>query len=190
MISEREIFERLMKGENLDDIMNEITASVNGALEAKKKAEAEAEEAKRKAEAETKARKDAAMFNLDAIINGLCGLLVVYGYTDEAVELAKLDEEDKEDFRSLAKVAKDNPSDLVVLFQQTPTGNEDDPHNLPELGEKPDNGAITALLEAGLNLLEKLVDVLESARDSLYIKRTQILYYISSYFIKMHIAKY
>ena len=52
-------------------------------------------------------------------------------------------EEDKEDFRSLAKVAKDNPSDLVVLFQQTPTGNEDDPHNLPELGEKPDNGAIT-----------------------------------------------
>jgi hypothetical protein len=102
MISEKEIFERLMKGENLDDIMNEITASVNGALEAKKKADAE--EAKRKAEAEAKAkeeaeakaRKDAAMFNLDAIINGLCGLLVVYGYTDEAAELAKLSEEDKE----------------------------------------------------------------------------------------------
>ena len=103
MISEKEIFERLMKGENLDDIMNEITASVNGALEAKKKADAEAEEAKRlaevkaKEEAEAKARKDAAMFNLDAIINGLCGLLVVYGYTDEAAELAKLSEEDKED---------------------------------------------------------------------------------------------
>jgi hypothetical protein len=103
MISEKEIFERLMKGENLDDIMNEITASVNGALEAKKKADAE--EAKRKAEAEAKAkeeaeakaRKDAAMFNLDAIINGLCGLLVVYGYTDEAAELAKMDETDKED---------------------------------------------------------------------------------------------
>lgn len=103
MISEKEIFDRLMKGENLDDIMNEITASVNGALEAKKKADAEAEEAKRlaevraKEEAEAKARKDAAMFNLDAIINGLCGLLVVYGYTDEAAELAKMGEEDKED---------------------------------------------------------------------------------------------
>lgn len=103
MISEKEIFDRLMKGENLDDIMNEITASVNNAIEAKKKADAEAEEAKRKAEevakleAEAKARKDAAMFNLDAIINGLCGLLVVYGYTDEAAELAKMDEADKED---------------------------------------------------------------------------------------------
>ena len=103
MVSEKEIFDRLMKGENLDDIMNEITATVNGAIEAKKKADAEAEEAKRKAaevaklEAEAKARKDAAMFNLDAIINGLCGLLVVYGYTDEAAELAKMDEADKED---------------------------------------------------------------------------------------------
>ena len=103
MISEKEIFERLMKGENLDDIMNEITGEVNKAIEAKKKADAEAEEAKRKAaevaklEAEAKAHKDAAMFNLDAIINGLCGLLVVYGYTDEAAELAKMDEEDKND---------------------------------------------------------------------------------------------
>ena len=103
MISEKEIFERLMQGENLDDIMNEITGEVNKAIEAKKKADAEAEEAKRKAEevakmeAEAKARKDAAMFNLDAIINGLCGLLVVYGYTDEAAELAKMDEADKED---------------------------------------------------------------------------------------------
>jgi hypothetical protein len=83
--------------------MNEITSSVNGALEAKKKADAEAEEAKRKAEAkakaeaDAKARKDAAMFNLDAIINGLCGLLVVYGYTNEAAELAKMGEEEKED---------------------------------------------------------------------------------------------
>ena len=103
MIGESEIFERLMKGENLDDIMNEITNAVNGALEAKKKADAEEAkrkeeaEAKAKAEAEAKARKDAAMFNLDAIINGLCGLLVVYGYTDEAAELAKMGEEDKED---------------------------------------------------------------------------------------------
>lgn len=103
MISEKEIFERLMKGENLDDIMNEITGEVNKAIEAKKKADAEAEEAKRlaevkaKEEAEAKARKDAAMFNLDAIINGLCGLLVVYGYTDEAAELAKMSDEDKED---------------------------------------------------------------------------------------------
>ena len=100
MISEKEIFERLMKGENLDDIMNEITGEVNKAIEAKKKAD---EEAKRKAEevakleGEAKARKDAAMLNLDAIINGLCGLLVVYGYTNEATELAQLDEEDKED---------------------------------------------------------------------------------------------
>ena len=100
MISEKEIFERLMKGENLDDIMNEITGEVNKAIEAKKKAD---EEAKRKAEevakleAEEKARKDAAMLNLDAIINGLCGLLVVYGYTDEATALAQLDEEDKID---------------------------------------------------------------------------------------------
>lgn len=108
MVSEKEIFERLMRGENLDDIMSEITGEVNKAIEAKKKADAEAEKAKRKAEEEAarlemekvkeaKARKDAAMFNLDAIINGLCGLLVVYGYTDEAAELAKMDEEDKED---------------------------------------------------------------------------------------------
>lgn len=100
MISETKIFDRLMKGENLDDIMNEITNSVNSALEAKKKADEEAKrkaEAKAKEEAETKARKDAAMLNLDAIINGFCGLLVVYGYTDEAAELAKMDEEDKED---------------------------------------------------------------------------------------------
>ena len=96
MISEKEIFDRLMKGENLDDIMNEITGEVNKAIEAKKKADEEAE-VKAKAEAEAKARKDAAMFNLDAIINGLCGLLVVYGYTDEAAELAKMSEEDKED---------------------------------------------------------------------------------------------
>jgi hypothetical protein len=103
MIGETEIFERLMKGENLDDIMNEITNAVNSALEAKKKADAEEAkrkeeaEAKAKEEAEAKARKDAAMFNLDAIINGLCGLLAVYGYTDEAAELAKIGEEDKED---------------------------------------------------------------------------------------------
>lgn len=105
MVSEKEIFDRLMNGENLDDIMNEITGEVNKAIEAKKKVDEEAEEAKRKAEAEAKAkeeaeakaRKDAAMFNLDAIINGLCGLLVVYGYTDEAAELAKMGEEDKED---------------------------------------------------------------------------------------------
>ncbi len=96
MVSEKEIFERLMKGENLDDIMNEITGEVNKAIEAKKKADEEAE-AKAKEEAEAKARKDAAIFNLDAIINGLCGLLVVYGYTDEAAELAKMGEEDKED---------------------------------------------------------------------------------------------
>ena len=112
MISEKEIFDRLMNGENLDDIMNEITASVNGAIEAKKKVDAEAEEAKRKAEeeADAKARKDAAMFNLDAIINGLCGLLVVYGYTDEAAELAKLSEKDKEDllvsFDSMMELCK------------------------------------------------------------------------------------
>ena len=97
MISEKEIFDRLMNGENLDDIMNEITGEVNKAIEAKKKADEEAE-AKAKEEAEAKARKDAAMFNLDAIINGLCGLFVVYGYTDEAAELAKLSEKDKEDF--------------------------------------------------------------------------------------------
>ena len=96
MVSEKEIFDRLMKGENLDDIMNEITGEVNKAIEAKKRADEEAE-VKAKAEAEAKARKDAAMFNLDAIINGLCGLLVVYGYTDEAAELAKMGEEDKED---------------------------------------------------------------------------------------------
>ena len=116
MISEKEIFERLMTGENLDDIMNEITGEVNKAIEAKKKADAEAEEAKRKAEevakleAEAKARKDAAMFNLDAIINGLCGLLVVYGYTDEAAELANINEEDKEDllasFDSMMELGK------------------------------------------------------------------------------------
>ena len=103
MITDEKIFERLMNGESLDDIMAEITNSVNTAIQKKAEADKAAEEAKRKAEAkakeeaEAKARKDAAMLNLDAIINGLCGLLVVYGYTDEATELAQLDEEDKED---------------------------------------------------------------------------------------------
>ena len=103
MFSDEQIFERLMNGESIDDIMTEITNTVNAAIQKKADADKAAEEAKRKAEevakleAETKARKDAAMFNLDAIINGLCGLLVVYGYTDEAAELAKLSEEDKED---------------------------------------------------------------------------------------------
>ena len=122
MISEKEIFERLMNGENLDDIMAEITNKVNVAIQKKADADKAAEEAKRKAEEEAariemekikeeKARKDAAMFNLDAIINGLCGLLVVYGYTDEATKLAQLDEEEKEDI--LASV--DSVMELVKV---------------------------------------------------------------------------
>ena len=103
MISEKEIFDRLMKGENLDDIMNEITGEVNKAIEAKKKADEEAE-VKAKAEAEAKARKEAenqkrntAMVHLDAVINGIAGILAVYGYADEASEIAGVTEEEKND---------------------------------------------------------------------------------------------
>jgi hypothetical protein len=103
MISEKEIFERLMKGENLDDIMNEITGEVNKAIEAKKKADAEAEEAKRKAEEAAaliemeKVKREAAMVHLDAVLNGIAGILAVYGYANEASEIAGVTEEDKND---------------------------------------------------------------------------------------------
>jgi hypothetical protein len=52
MFSDEQIFERLMKGENIDDIMAEITNKVNAALQKKADADKAAEEAKRKAEEE------------------------------------------------------------------------------------------------------------------------------------------
>lgn len=103
MVSEKEIFERLMKGENLDDIMNEITGEVNKAIEAKKKADAEEEKAKRKAEEAAaliemeKVKREAAMVHLDAVLNGIAGILAVYGYANEASEIASVTEEEKND---------------------------------------------------------------------------------------------
>lgn len=64
--------------------------------------------------------------------------------------------------------------DLKVEYQETDTGT-DEPLSLS--GEANDNSQVTALLENGLNLLEKLVNLLESARDSLYINEYAIAYF-------------
>ncbi len=103
MITDEKIFERLMNGESLDDIMAEITNSVNAAIQKKADADKAAEEAKKKAEAEH-ARQEAEKLNQETkrnaiyeIINGLRNLATIYGW-NEVIEMCDdFDETDAND---------------------------------------------------------------------------------------------
>ena len=100
MFTDEQIFERLMKGENIDDIMAEITNKVNSAIQKKADADKAAEEAKRKAEEEAariemekiqKAEKYSAVRELlDAIAN-VCDL---WGWEETANECDAMTDED------------------------------------------------------------------------------------------------
>ena len=98
MFTDEQIFERLMKGENIDDIMAEITNKVNAALQKKADADKAAEEAKRKAEEEAKAKEQAIAAEkhcavrelLDAIAN-VCDL---WGWEETANECDAMTDED------------------------------------------------------------------------------------------------
>lgn len=95
-----EILARLQKGESLDDIMNEITAAVNGAVAEKERLDKE-EAAKR--EAEEVAKKEAEALQktkIDKVNNLLYAfgeLAKVWGWTDVVDLLAEVDEEDLQD---------------------------------------------------------------------------------------------
>ena len=103
MINEKDIVARLVAGESIDDIMNEITKNVNSALQEKERLDKEAEEAKRKAEAEH-ARQEAEKLSQEAkrnaiyeIINGLRNLATIYGW-NEVIEVCNdFDEADAND---------------------------------------------------------------------------------------------
>ena len=98
MFTDEQIFERLMKGENIDDIMAEITNKVNSAIQKKADADKAAEEAKRKAEEEAKAKMEAIAAEkhcavrelLDAIAN-VCDL---WGWEETANECDAMTDED------------------------------------------------------------------------------------------------
>ena len=98
MFTDEQIFERLMKGENIDDIMAEITNKVNSAIQKKADADRAAEEAKRKAEEEAKAKEQAIAAEkhcavrelLDAIAN-VCDL---WGWEETANECDAMTDED------------------------------------------------------------------------------------------------
>lgn len=90
MITDKDILARLVAGESIDDIMNEITKNVNSALQEKEKLDEEArikaeearkaEEAKRQAEEEAKLNKEAKRNAICEIINGVRALATVYGW--------------------------------------------------------------------------------------------------------------
>ena len=98
MFTDEQIFERLMNGENIDDIMAEITNKVNAAIQKKADADKAAEEAKRKAEEEAKAKIEAIAAEkhcavrelLDAIAN-VCDL---WGWEETANECDAMTDED------------------------------------------------------------------------------------------------
>ena len=98
MFTDEQIFERLMKGENIDDIMAEITNKVNAAIQKKADADKAAEEAKRKAEEEAKAKQEAIAAEkhcavrelLDAFAN-ICDL---WGWEETAHECDAMTDED------------------------------------------------------------------------------------------------
>lgn len=101
MFSDEQIYERLMNGENIDDIMTEITNKVNAAIQKKADADKAAEEAKRKAEEEAKAKAEAVAAEkhcavrdlLDAFAN-ICDL---WGWEETANECDAITDEDIED---------------------------------------------------------------------------------------------
>jgi hypothetical protein len=116
MFSDEQIFERLMKGENIDDIMAEITNKVNAAIQKKADADKAAEEAKRKAEAEAKAKAEAIAAEkhcavrelLDAIAN-VCDL---WGWEETANECDAMTDEDIEDIID----AIDSYGDMMATY--------------------------------------------------------------------------
>jgi hypothetical protein len=94
MITDEKIFERLMNGENIDDIMAEITNSVNTAIQRKADADKAAEEAKRKAEEaarleaeklkEAQARTDAKREAIDGLVEAVANICELWGWDDLA----------------------------------------------------------------------------------------------------------
>lgn len=98
MISDKDILARLQKGENIDDIMKEIEASVNIALSEKKRLDDKAE-AKRKAEEQ--ARLDAEKAERTAKYDAVCELLLAvaqvghaWGWNEIEVAVGECDEKD------------------------------------------------------------------------------------------------
>lgn len=118
MFSDEQIFERLMNGENIDDIMVEITNKVNAAIQKKADADKAAEEAKRKAEEEAKAKAEAEAAEkycavrelLDAIAN-VCDL---WGWTETADECDAMTDEDIADIVE----AIDSYGDMMIAYKQ------------------------------------------------------------------------
>ena len=98
MFTDEQIFERLMKGENIDDIMAEITNKVNSAIQKKADADKAAEEAKRKAEEEAQAKAKALYTKKETAVNDLiCSLMhlcELWGWDETANELGELTNED------------------------------------------------------------------------------------------------
>lgn len=120
MINEKDIVARLMAGESIDDIMNEITKNVNSALQEKERLDKEAEEAKRKAEAEH-ARQEAEKLSQEAkrnaiyeIINGLRNLATIYGW-NEVVEVC--DDFDETDAKELIEMIEQY-AELFKMYTQ------------------------------------------------------------------------
>ena len=118
MFSDEQIFERLMNGENIDDIMAEITNSVNAAIQKKADADKAAEEAKRKAEEEAKAKAEAKAAEkycairelLDAIAN-VCDL---WGWEETANECDAMTDEDIADIIE----AIDSYGNMIITYKQ------------------------------------------------------------------------
>lgn len=107
MITDEKIFERLMNGESLDDIMAEITNSVNAAILKKAEADKAAEEAKRKAEEaarleaeklkEAEALTEAKREAVDDLIGVIAGICKLWGWDDLADKCDEITTEDVDD---------------------------------------------------------------------------------------------
>ena len=98
MFSDEQIYERLMKGENIDDIMAEITNKVNAAIQKKADADKAAEEAKRKAEEEAKAKAEAVaadkQYAVRGLIDAIANVCDLWGWTETANECDAMTDED------------------------------------------------------------------------------------------------
>ena len=97
MITDEKIFERLMNGESLDDIMAEITNSVNAAILKKAEADKAAEEAARleaekqkEAQALTEAKREA----VDDLIGVIADICKLWGWDDLADKCDEITTED------------------------------------------------------------------------------------------------
>ena len=101
MFTDEQIFERLMKGENIDDIMAEITNKVNSAIQKKADADKAAEEAKRKAEEEAKAKEQAIAAEkhcaVRELIDAIANVCDLWGWEETANECDAMTDEDIKD---------------------------------------------------------------------------------------------